>query len=144
MRFSCFHWRATVVAIFAVFALSTNPVAATDFEYSWGHPSPQGNTVFGLAFANAEVGWAVGGSGFVLQTQDGGVHWTQQHGPLEVAPDLYDILATPSGALLACGTGGALFRSVDGGATWSVPPHPPATDLRDLCLVPGRSDFRRR
>jgi photosystem II stability/assembly factor-like uncharacterized protein len=121
----------------AVVCLAAAAVPATDFTYSWGHPQPQGNTVFGLAFASAQEGWAVGGSGFVLHTVDGGEHWNLQHGPLAVAPDLYDVVVTPAGTLVAGGTGAGIYRSSDGGQNWEAPAHPPASDVRDLCLVPG-------
>ncbi len=111
-------------------------VRATDYTYSWGHPRPQGNTVFAIAFADAAHGWAVGGSGFVLRTLDGGEHWDLQHGPRAIASDLFDLVVTPSGALLACGTGDGLYRSTDGGVTWTSPPHPPAAGLRDLAMRP--------
>lgn len=139
-RRACRVLRAAAIPILPVLAaaaLSITAAHATDYRYQWGHPSPQGNTVFGMAFASATEGWAVCGGGSVLHTTDAGVSWSLQQGLLAVAPDLYDIVVTPSGTLIACGAGDALFRSVDGGAHWSKPAHPPATDLRDLCLVPG-------
>ncbi|HOX24330.1 MAG TPA: FlgD immunoglobulin-like domain containing protein [Candidatus Krumholzibacteria bacterium] len=111
------------------------PAAA--FEYAWGHPRPQGNAVFGLAFATALEGWAVGGGGFILHTTDGGEQWTLQHGPLAVAPNLYDVVITPAGTLLACGDGAGIYRSTDGGANWSPVANPAPGELRDLALVPG-------
>lgn len=128
--------RSLVLAAAAV-TLLVLPARGDEFTFAWGHPSPQGNPVHGLAFASSLEGWAVGGSGFVLHTVDGGAQWSLQHGPLAVSPDLYDILLTSAGTLIACGAGEGLYRSVDGGATWSAPPHPPASDLRDLFLVPG-------
>lgn len=112
------------------------PASPEPFAYAWGHPRPQGNTIFALAFATATDGWAVGGSGFVLRTTDGGVSWTLQHGIGEVAPDLWDLLVTPGGALLACGTGDGITRSTDDGATWTGIPNPAPAGLRDLALRP--------
>jgi len=117
--------------------LSPAVVGATGLSYSWGHPQPQGNTIFGMTFASADEGWAVGGSGFILHTTDGGEHWDLQHGPLAVAPDLSDIVWTPAGTLIASGAGEAIFRSTDLGASWNSPAHPSVGLLRDLCIVPG-------
>lgn len=104
------------------------PAAAAEFAYQWAHPRPQGNPVNAIAFADQQHGWGVGASGFVLRTADAGVSWQLQQGPLAVAPDLYDLVVTPGGALLACGSGQGLYRStdggahrtVDGGATWQL------------------------
>lgn len=119
----------------AAAALSV-PVAvpAEPFAYAWGHPRPQGNTVFAMAFATATDGWAVGASGFVVRTTDGGVSWSLQHGIGEVAPDLWDLLITPGGALLACGAGAGIYRSTDDGATWTAIANPAPAGLRDLAI----------
>jgi photosystem II stability/assembly factor-like uncharacterized protein len=129
--------RALALALTTCCCLIAGASRAADFTYAWGHPQPQGNPVFGIAFASAQEGWAVGGGGFVLQTVDGGESWAQLQGPLQIAPELYDVLVTDAGTLIACGTGAGLFRSTDGGHTWDTPAHPAASDLRDLCLVPG-------
>ncbi|MEZ4388019.1 MAG: YCF48-related protein [Candidatus Krumholzibacteriia bacterium] len=125
--------RAVVVAIAAA-ALAT-PAAAVDITFGWGHPAPQGNPVFGLAFLDALNGCAVCGGGTVLTTADGGEHWQTRHGLREVADELYDLVATPAGTYLAVGTG--VHRSTDGGATWAAIAAPAADDLRDLGLIPG-------
>jgi len=127
-------FRAALGTFFLSFALALPALA---FQYSWGHPKPQGNPIFGLAFATALEGWAVGGGGFVLHTTDGAEHWTLQQEPLAVAPNLYDVVITPAGALLACGDGARLLRSTDGGASWTPIANPAAGELRDLALVPG-------
>lgn len=126
--------RSFYVALVGV-CLGVAVASATDFTYTWGHPQPQGNPVFGIVFATETEGWAVAGGGCVLHTTDGGQHWTLQHGLVDVADDLIDVVVTPAGTLIACGDG--LRRSTDGGVTWTTPAYPPAADLRDLCLVPG-------
>ncbi len=127
---------ATILALVATLAVAVAaPAGAVDLQYSWGHPSPQGNAVFGLAFADAQNGWAVCGGGTILRTTDAGEHWQEQHGLLSVATDLYDIVVTPAGTLVAVGDG--IHRSTDGGATWSAIAAPGSSDLRDLALIPG-------
>ena len=128
--------QTAVLALAVLLAAPPAPAAPAAFTYSWGHPSPQGNTVFAIAFADDANGWAVGGSGFVLRTTDGGVQWSLQHGPEVIAPDLYDLVVTPAGTLVACGDDAALYRSTDEGATWDSPAHPAATRLRDLAFRP--------
>jgi len=127
-----------ILALLAL-ALLARAASADPFTYEWGHPSPQGNTIFGIAFADDMNGWAVAGGGCVLRTGDGGEHWELLHGPLDIAPALHDVIVSPAGTLLACGSGDGLYRSTDGGATWDAPPHPASGAINDLCLAPGGS-----
>ena len=71
---------ATCLTIGLALLLAAAPARATT-TYTWAHPRPQGNGIYGLAFADAAHGWAVGGGGTVLATQDGGESWTLLHGP---------------------------------------------------------------
>lgn len=111
-------------------------LAQPELAYEWGHPGPQGNTVFGFAFADASTGWAVCGGGGVLRTVDGGESW-ELLAVLPGAPHLYDLILRADGALLAVGEGAALFLSTDGGANWSAPAHAAPAGLRDLAALPG-------
>ena len=104
-------------------------------QFVWGHPKPQGNGLYGLAFRDALHGWAVGGGGTVLATVDGGESWTLLQGPDLTTGDLNDIAALDDGALVAVGAG--IRRSVDDGLSWTVVPSPAVGDLRDLTTVPG-------
>ena len=118
-----------------LFALALVTAAgAVELTYAWGHPSPQGNSVFGLAFTDDQHGWAVCGGGTILVTSDAGEHWQIQHGLREVADDLFDIVVTPAGSLVAVGAG--IYRSTDGGATWDAVAAPGSDDLRDIAVTP--------
>jgi len=90
--------------------------AAADLDWSWGHPRPQGNPVFGLVFQDDQTGWAVARGGQVLRTDDGAVTWHVVQGLGGVGADLMDIVQLPGGALIAGGDG--LHRSTDGGSSW--------------------------
>ena len=65
-----------LLALCALLALAPAARALPDFSYEWGHPWPQGDTVYGFAFADAQHGWAVCGGGTVLATTDGGESWS--------------------------------------------------------------------
>ena len=125
-------FQAAVVGLVVVMAA---PVGAGDLSYAWGQPSPQGNAIFGLAFADAQNGWAVCGGGGILGTTDAGEHWRELYGMGEVASDLYDIVVTPEGTLVAVGAG--IRRSTDGGGHWVTIAAVGSDDLRDLALIPG-------
>ena len=125
------------VALVAALLLLALPAGAQPvFHYSWGHASPQGNTVFGYAFSDAQNGWAVCGGGGVLATTDGGESW-QLIATLPGEPHLYDVRLRGDGALLAVGEGAALYLSTDGGLTWSPVANSAPGALRDLTAVPG-------
>ncbi len=109
--------------------------AQPTLDYVWGHPGPQGNTVYGFAFADAGHGWAVCGGGTVLATSDGGATWSQR-AVVTGRPHLYDVVRLPAGALVAAGTGAGLYVSDDGGATWAPKSPPAGRKLVDVAVRP--------
>jgi len=94
--------------------------------------------ILDLWFRDADYGLAVGAYGLILITTDGGDSWQQE--PLSVARgrftakaallddsgtpgvDLHlnHLHAAPSGQLFLAGEGGHLYRSDDGGRSWSL------------------------
>ncbi len=68
-------------------------------------------------FLDARRGWAVGYDGAILQTGDGGRHWSVQRWVPDRGP-LYDVLFLDAQRGFAVGSYGALLRSDDGGAHW--------------------------
>jgi photosystem II stability/assembly factor-like uncharacterized protein len=80
--------------------------------------------IFALLFQNSRDGIAVGLWSLLLVTHDGGVTWQQQALPQESGAghedrNLTSVFADASGTLFVTAEGGRLFRSRDGGATWS-------------------------
>ena len=77
--------------------------------------------LLGLHFADPMHGWVVGAYGLALVTSDGGTNWSTVMGRI---PDvggrhLYSIVPIPGGLLIA-GEQGRLFRSADGGASFTA------------------------
>ena len=102
-----------------------------------------------IDFLNADLGWAVGWSGTILRTTDGGKNWKTIHGGASVN----EIGATPAGSAAAddvasyslstvyfkdekngwaCGFGGQLISSNDGGLTWTKLKSPVRTGLSSI------------
>ena len=125
-----------VFAIAAVIAGSI-PAAATDYQFSWAHPRPQGNSLGGAEFETDLVGYAVGDRGVVVKTTDGGASWNLIGSFPQFAVDLEDVLVSAPGQLLAVGDPPGIFRSVNGGATWTAVPNPSTARLRDIEVVTG-------
>ena len=69
-----------------------------------------------MSFANDQVGWAVGESGAIQRTIDGGATWTLQETPTRKL--LYDVAAIDEARAWAVGAGGTILRTVDGGRNW--------------------------
>ena len=67
--------------------------ASADWEFRWAHPRPQGNSLHALAFPTALRGYAVGGSGAVLRSDDGGTTWAAMQDHRTIAANLYDVIA---------------------------------------------------
>ena len=78
--------------------------------------------VLSLYFDSVEHGFAVGLYGWAIETRDGGRTWAERHIATGDDADrhLYHVFASRQGTLLVAGEAGALYRSSDGGATWSV------------------------
>jgi photosystem II stability/assembly factor-like uncharacterized protein len=107
-------------------------VGALRDEYGWMLPySPEAGCVRGFAFHGQRIYAAVEVGG-VLRSDNAGASWSlvagsdgnpDLSGPPEpfVYPDVHDIAVHPSNPdLVFVATGGGLYRSDDGGATWDL------------------------
>ncbi len=72
--------------------------------------------------ASSSIGFAVGQSGTVLKTTDGGASWNQIN--ISIAElsttDLYTARAISSTKIIIAGEGGAIYSSSDTGTTWTT------------------------
>jgi photosystem II stability/assembly factor-like uncharacterized protein len=132
--FSC---RLILVIVLYFLVLSHENLMASGYTYHWGHPSPQGNTVYNMAFENELTGWAVTGCGLILKTENGGESWEISRNTDSVCIDLYDIVISSQGTLIASGDGGTILRSSNGGINWHQFTYPDAGRLYDLAQIPG-------
>lgn len=129
--------RRAVFALVLASALVATPSFATDFTWHWSTPSPQGNNLWNMAFEDGQTGYAVGNRGTVLRTLDGGAAWALRSQAPDLLADLRDVVLLGPGELLAVGGAPYVFRSHDGGVTWSDVPNAATQLLADLDLLPG-------
>lgn len=93
-------------------------------------------TLNAVAFATPTEGHAVGSSGLILRTTDGGIHWDSL--PMPSMHVLYSVHFPLKHLGYACGDSGTIFRTLDGGKSW--------TDFRaptDLSLADSRPKQKR-
>ncbi|MEO8622289.1 MAG: glycosyl hydrolase [bacterium] len=99
-------------------AVFTHPVLA-----QWvAQPSGAQVEFRGLSVVSPTVAWASGQRGTVLRTTNGGLLWTIDTVPGAASLDLRSIAATSAQTAFAMSIGDSsrIFRTVDGGRTWSV------------------------
>lgn len=100
-----------------------NTNAFTDIEKmdSTGYLHPQimgfAGRLVRLYFYNDRLGWAVGDSGLILSTTNGGTWWNEQQSHTKLG--LNDIAFFNPDTGICCGTDGLIFRTTDGGANWN-------------------------
>lgn len=70
----------------------------------------------GVFFLNESVGWAVGGEGAILHTEDGGRTWTAQQS--KQTENLLSVAFADSKIGDAVGVKGTILRTSNGGRTW--------------------------
>jgi len=119
------------------FASAGTSRAVQDFEFHWGNPRPQGNELTGVAFESASRGYTVGLRGTVLTTEDGGSTWTDLTNWPVFPKDLKDLVVLGPGHLLAVGEHPGIYRSLDGGATWTAVANPSTQTLNELSWIDG-------
>ncbi len=111
----------------------------TDGGQSWKPQRREIDRTFNnVVFVDNQTGWIVGERGIILHTSDGGCSWQRQVPELferdsfeemlkNPPPSLYGAAFTDSRHGWACGIGGTVIRTTDGGERWE--PQPASTDM---------------
>jgi len=83
----------------------------------WVQPtSPESHNLWSVFFTDSINGHAVGGSGFIIRTSDGGQNWTKVDAPDNLINDVHFI---DSGNDWAVGAGGGLIlKTTDASKNW--------------------------
>src|SRR5262245_35952433 len=109
-----------MASVFAATALLAVPARAavqvSQSGWSWGNPTPQGNTIRAMDFF-AGRGYAIGDDGTALRTDDGGLTWTGL--ATGTSQDLTRVQAVNQDVVVILGGDGCVVRrSDDGGKTF--------------------------
>jgi predicted CXXCH cytochrome family protein len=111
--------------LFASALLSTAP--GGQGEWYWQNPLPQGNSLYGATAVGQSRVWAVGDSGVVLRSTDGGAAWEVQDADTQVQLRAVDFADQSTGWV--AGRDGTLRATTDGGSTWTAQASGTAEDL---------------
>ena len=104
-----------VLLLLAVSKVST---AQDPFKgWQWQNPLPQGNSINSIKFAtDKRRGWAVGGDGVVLSTNNGGFEWEEQVSTANTT--LYSLYIKDRDHLVIAGARGTILTTKNGGDKW--------------------------
>jgi len=97
---------------------------------------PVSSTLTAVSFADAKNGWAVGHWGVILNTVDGGEHWTIQRTETQVDRPLFSVHFFDTQEGVAVGLWSLLLTTHDGGKNWGsvTLPAPPDGGKADCNL----------
>lgn len=91
-------------------------VIAVHAQWEWQNPLPQGNNLNSATFIDENNGWAVGNSGTILHTSDGGYSWDKQ---FTSQRHLLDVCFIDLNNGWAVGDS-IIVHTDDGGTTWEI------------------------
>lgn len=139
--FRALQARAALAALAIGLASPISLGAELPLVPTWGHPQPHGNPVYDYEFIADDFGFAVGRAGSVLATADAGETWELRADLRSFGKDLYGVATIDGVNLLAIGEAPGIFRSTDGGFSWTEVPNPSSGTLVHLFQTPdGRLD----
>lgn len=114
--------------------------------YRQAHTVPVNVALTGVSFASEREGWAVGHSGVILHTVDGGENWTLQRSDVHVDRPLFGVHFFDAKHGVAVGLWSLVLTTSDGGLQWQVVqmPIPEGANKADLNLLGIFADSRGR
>lgn len=98
-----------------VHILSTDDGGAT---WDTSYMNEPRSSFYSTYFLNTSYGIAVGATGRIVSTINGGKDWVVQNLPEPILNDLLSVCILKSGKAFVVGTGGTIFSSNDSGKTW--------------------------
>lgn len=96
-------------------------------------PIAKVSTIKGIWMYNENIGWAVGDTGVLLKTIDGGTNWVSLETPVNTSfnkVSFYDLYLG-----YAIGSGGVIIKTIDGGDTWFALETPVTDNLNGIFII---------
>ena len=120
-----------VLPLVAYGLLTTGPVG--DRHWFWQNPLPQGNDLRATSWPTPDIGYAVGVTGTLLKSVDGGATWVAQDS--HTGRDLTGISFVSASEGWAVGVSGTVLHTSDGGSNWTAqtaPTSPASANFRSV------------
>jgi photosystem II stability/assembly factor-like uncharacterized protein len=106
--------------------------------WCWQRPRPHGIATRDVYFLDIANGWLVGDHGLAMRSTDRGATWLEQ--PLPTSESLVQVRFTDAQhGWIAAARNGALWRTVDGGLSWSATTRAPVPHATQLWVVRERT-----
>ncbi len=130
----------TIYRITATVTTNPGPPVSYTYNYTWTNQSPGAGVttanLYSISMANNDVGYAVGDGGVILKTTNASTTgtWTKiSRGTAGISFNA--AMFTDDGVRgLAVGNGGNLFRTLDGGNTWTSMASTTGNNLLGVCV----------
>lgn len=100
-----------LIIIFLSFRFTTNA------QWFWQNPSPTGNWLADVQLISSQVGWAVGESGTLLKTVDGGTNWINKSISSNLDLRGINFIDDSHGIIVGWNS---IIKTTDAGKSWSV------------------------
>ena len=121
LRYRRAYWRTVLMLAICLCFYMVSPCLSQS-DWVWLNPLPQGNTLNAVHFIDERIGIAVGKSGTIIRTTDGGDTWTIQRCARNVET-LSDVHFGSASTGTAVGNyryyEPMILRTTDGGFTWT-------------------------
>ena len=132
---------AAVAAALLTMALAgpASAYVAAGPGWYWQNPQPTAAQIWGLDFAGSSCGWAVGLSGAILKTTNGGASWAPQRSGTTKDLLAVSFLTTTSG--WAVSRSGEILHTADGGTHWTLQHSGASQALRAVSFANARQGW---
>lgn len=109
-----------------------------DGGVTWNYTNAKQDFFVALDFVNEHTGFAIGYTGSIWKTEDGGQNWDRLRNSNIIFKDhwyLNCLAFRDANTGYIAGEGGCFFKTTDGGESWHVIDHVPDADWKGISLV---------
>lgn len=106
---------------------------------SWDTLFQTTQTISDIVFDEVNAGYAILQPGMIIKTTDGGISWDTLYN--NNAHVLKKLDVVDSSIVFACGNGGVVLRSINGGTTWTQDTFPSTVNLDQIIMFDENNGY---